>query len=244
MCFSNRIIGEIMEKYIIPFEVKQVKEEDEFYKIEGLASTTDIDLGDDVVAANAIVDSVKRIGVPAFRHQHDSKAGPLGVFDVIKQDGNKTRVEAKLAKRDDDGNLLARMSEVVANAKLGAYKGLSIGFNILERRFEDGIRFLEKINVIEISLVDFPMNQNAILTGVKSADTIKQIEEAEKLSDIEDILHSAEFSHKGTMALISKISDLKNLSDSDDSQSDSEEVVKGLNDFGANLEKLKQTMEK
>lgn len=233
-----------METIILPFEVKQVKADDEFYKIEGLASTTDIDLGDDVVAASAIVDSVARIGVPAFRHQHDSKAGPLGIFDVIKQDGNKTKVEAKLPKRDEDGNLLGRMAEVVANAKMGAYKGLSIGFNILERRFDDGIRFLEKINVIEISLVDFPMNQNAILTGVKSADIIKQIEKCEKITDVEKILHDAGLSNKASEIIIARIKKLKSQGELDESQGELEAVSEGLRDFGTNIEKLKQTMEK
>ena len=53
-------------------------------------------------------------------------------------------------------------------AKDGALTGLSIGYHAKEQRYENDVRVLSEIDVLETSLVTFPMNDFARINAVKS----------------------------------------------------------------------------
>jgi len=70
--------------------------------------------------------------------------------------------------------------EAYALLKNGALDGMSIGYRTIAASDEaDGrVRALEEVELFEISLVTFPMNERATVTGVKSIKTIREFEKA------------------------------------------------------------------
>ena len=54
-------------------------------------------------------------------------------------------------------------------AKQGAVKGLSIGYIPKDFEFEDEVRVLKRVDLVEVSLATFPMNPDARIAGVKHA---------------------------------------------------------------------------
>lgn len=69
---------------------------------------------------------------------------------------------------------------------MGALNGLSIGFKSVpgtSRYNDDGVRVLTALELWEVSLVTFPANERARITGVKASEiatitTIRQAEQA------------------------------------------------------------------
>jgi hypothetical protein len=235
-------LGEIMEIYEMPLEMKIAGEDDDFYKLEGIASTPDIDLADDIVVPEAIIESIERVGMPSFRRQHNSSEGPLGTFTEIKQVGKQIVVKAEMPKRMGD-TVLQRMAEAAALATQKAYKGFSIGFNIIEKSFKDGIRIIEKINLIEISLVDKPCNTNALLTSIKNqiGDGIA-IDDMKSLSDMEAFLKAQGCSNKEAKKFISKVKSLSR--DVEEKGQRDAEMVDGLKNFEEKIKETKTKLEK
>ena len=52
--------------------------------------------------------------------------------------------------------------------KAGIIKGLSIGYDTIKSEFVDGVRELKELRLWEISCVTFPMNESAMVTGIKA----------------------------------------------------------------------------
>ena len=74
-----------------------------------------------------------------------------------------------------------RGKEAHALMKAGAVDGLSIGFAIRDSEFDDdGVRHLKNVELMEVSVVTFPMNELAQVTAVKArlakGDTISKRE--------------------------------------------------------------------
>jgi hypothetical protein len=59
-------------------------------------------------------------------------------------------------------------------------KGMSIGYDTLQDKVENGVRYLKELRLWEGSLVTFPMNEAAVVTSVKS------------FQDVEDLIRSAD----------------------------------------------------
>ena len=68
-------------------------------------------------------------------------------------------------REDDIGLYVEGLIDIYSNYKLYSLvknqllNGLSIGYVAKKYRFENNVRILEKIDLIEISLVDFPANK-------------------------------------------------------------------------------------
>lgn len=104
-----------------------------------------------------------------FHYMHDRRT-QIGAFpiDSVKEDNIGLWGSGEI-------NLeLQKGREVYALAKQGALSDFSIGFRAQEYNFEmDGdleVRVITKASIVEGSLVDEPMNQDAQVTGVKSLD--------------------------------------------------------------------------
>ena len=70
-------------------------------------------------------------------------------------------------------------------------KGLSIGYKVIKKTWKDGIRHLREIRLFEASVVTFPMNPEAVVTGVKSSGDDWLEESLKELrKEIEEILAS------------------------------------------------------
>lgn len=142
----------------------------------GRASVFDLkDHGGDIVKAGAFKASMskhKASGrMPAFLAHHDATK-PIGVWTEIEEQGNALVVMGKFALDTVAGR------EAYALAKMGALDGLSIGYDIPEggshfdRQTQANV--LTKLNLWEISLVTFPMNEAARVDRVKSGEAPKQ----------------------------------------------------------------------
>lgn len=161
------------KKYMeLPFEIKagSLQEDGTF---EGYASMFKggPDDGGDVVLPGAFIDSISKggrngNGVPML-WQHKSDQIP-GIWTQIVEDGKGLYVKGQLALNTQLGR------EAYELLKLGAIKGMSIGYDAIEADYNrmKTIRYLKKVNLWEISLVTFPMNTRARITNVKS--TIKE----------------------------------------------------------------------
>lgn len=150
-----------LEKKDFAFEVKLLSDENNGLTFEGFASTFgNTDLVNDIVAPGAFKKSLKR-RVPKMLLQHDFKQ-PIGVFTEIKETDTGLFVKGKLIKgiqASDETALLLRN---------GVIDSMSIGFNVLDSERSSDANILKEIDLFEVSLVTFPANPMATVTGMKS----------------------------------------------------------------------------
>lgn len=131
-----------------------------------------IDSYRDIVAKGAFVESLKS-KKPVLLWQHDWKQ-PIGIYTEAREDERGLYVKGKLAMG------VQRGKEAHELLLMDAIKGMSIGYRTIEDQFDakTGITTLKKLDLMEVSLVTFPANDRANVTGVKSApDTIREFEE-------------------------------------------------------------------
>ena len=143
---------------------------EEYGMFEGYGSVFgNKDLGNDVIEKGAFTKSIKRRtnkGVKLL-YQHKSDM-PIGVFDEIKEDDHGLVVKGRLALKTQAG------AEAYELLKMGALDGLSIGFKInpsevsYDRRSNK--RIIKEVDLMEVSLVTFPMNPQATVRSVKGQE--------------------------------------------------------------------------
>lgn len=125
---------------------------------------------------------------------------PVGIWTDLSEDGTGLASKGKLANTPR-GNELHQLMKMEPRP---AIDGLSIGYVAKEwearSKPEDPRRTLKRVDVMEISLVTFPANRMARVTGVKS------LEDLYSLSEIEDYLREAGgFSRNEAKTLIARI---------------------------------------
>ena len=135
--------------------------------LHGYASLFNIvDEGGDVILPGAFAASLRASGAEGVRmlFQHDP-AQPVGVWEVIREDGRGLYVRGRLTPG------VARARELLALMRDGALDGLSIGFRTRKaiRDARAGLRRLYELDLWEISLVTFPMLPGARISAVKAA---------------------------------------------------------------------------
>jgi len=142
--------------------------------IEGYASVFgNADTGGDTVAPGAFKNSLALRAADQVRMlwQHDPNE-PIGVWEKIVEDARGLLVRGRIL-----GDV-ARGREVLSLLRAGAIDGLSIGFQTVRARTDErtGIRTLLEIDLWEISVVTFPMNDAARVAGVKNIFTMRDFE--------------------------------------------------------------------
>jgi uncharacterized protein len=152
-----------MHKLGFSFECKGVNDAGVF---EGYASTfNEKDLGGDIVVPGAFKESLKARGAKGVRMfaDHDSR-NRVGVWEAIEEDEKGLYVKGRLLTEKANGR------DAYIDLKEGALDGLSIGFRTVKDKYDGRrkARMLEKVDLLEISLVSFPMNESARVTAVKS----------------------------------------------------------------------------
>jgi uncharacterized protein len=131
-----------------------------------------VDSHSDVILPGAFRDWMTKNGDQiVILNQHDTTQ-PIGIGKLVDTP-HALLVEARL-------NLDLQLArDVFSNLLLGVIKGLSIGFETVEKRIRrDGIRELVKLNLWEISCVTFPSNTRAVVTDVKATDNERELAEA------------------------------------------------------------------
>ena len=187
----------------VPFKIKAVSEDGLFSGYGSVFGV--IDSYKEVVAPGAFAESLSQ-RTPALLWQHRS-GEPIDVYSALREDQTGLYVEGKLALKT------ARGAEAYELLKMGAISGLSIGFVTRDDSYDrvTGIRTLKKVDLWEVSLVTFPANESARVSGVKSIDTI------ESLADAEAFLREAGgLSRREATALVSRIKSLRGRGDPDE----------------------------
>lgn len=147
------------------FEVKSIGDDGTF---NGYGSVWDVvDSYQEIVARGAFTDSLKEIeakGRPVpILWQHRS-AEPIGAWSNLKEDDHGLWGDGELLIGE-----VAQAKESHALMKRRIVTGLSIGYWVRESSYDEktGIRTLTKLDLVEISLVTFPANDDARVEAVK-----------------------------------------------------------------------------
>lgn len=161
----------------------KVEDTDSKGMIRGFASTFgNVDLGDDVVEKGAFTRTIK-----------ESK----GIWPILADHNPTDHIGWNMRASEDDKGLLVegqidlntqKGAEKYSLAKkaqeLGAKMGLSIGYMVIKAepdRENPRIRRLKEIKLFEYSIVTFPMNTMASITGIKAAAELDHAGKIENL---------------------------------------------------------------
>jgi len=205
------------------FEMKETKEDNEFFYFEGYGATFgNVDNGGDMIVQGAFKNSLLKNRVIPVLYQHNSRE-PIGVFTELIEDSKGLYVKGKLPK--DDAMVRDR---IIPQMKVGSIAKMSIGYSVIDRVWEGQIRVLKEVELWEISLVTFPMNDQADVTGMKSESITKEMVEGEvkSIREAEEMLREAGFSQNGAKAMISII---RKTGDKEDSERKFLESLASLN---------------
>lgn len=177
------VLEQTLEKYMpaededektiaVPVELKMDPNDtnEQYGVFEGYGSMFgNTDLGNDVIEKGAFRESLMSRPPEKVKllYQHKSDM-PIGVFDEIREDENGLYVKGRLALKTKAG------AEAYELLKMGALDGLSIGFKTDPKNVsyeERGkVRRIKKVDLMEVSLVTFPMNPKATVRLVKGED--------------------------------------------------------------------------
>ena len=172
-------------KKTLAFEVKAMgDDEDDAGTFEGMASTDDLDLHGDIVSPSAFKACIKANGGKCkLLWNHDSHSMPVGVVEEMKVVKGGLWVKGRLTMKNQ------KPRELRECLKDGSVDQMSIGFWTLDSEVmhKDGeqYRVINKLELREISLVNFPANPNAMVTDIKSIRDLEKSLRDEGLSNQE-----------------------------------------------------------
>lgn len=154
-----------LEYMTVPLAIKQLPdgEDANIFKFEGMASTFDLDLDQEHFVPGAFKASLKK-ETPVILWQHD-RHEPIGVPSQIKETDDGLFMVGDLPKADTFVS-----GRVIPQMKIGSIKSMSVGFRREKSEMDEntGIRALIQVALKEVSLVTFPANPKAMISGFKS----------------------------------------------------------------------------
>lgn len=132
--------------------------------IEGYANTTDVDRSDDVIISNAWLkgmDNYQKNPIILAYHDHDN---PIGRMEDFKVTGKGLWIRARIS---------AAAEEVYKLIKDGILTAFSVGFRIKDAEFDNinGLFIIKELELMEISVVSVPCNQESIFSLAKSFES-------------------------------------------------------------------------
>ncbi|MFI3221387.1 MAG: HK97 family phage prohead protease [Methylococcales bacterium] len=134
--------------------------------IEGYASTVDIDRSGDVVPISVWEEGLKNyLKNPIILAQHDHD-DPIGRMTEHKLDQSGLWIKARISAA----------AEVFSLIKDGVLTAFSIGFRILDAEYNAAaeVFLITKLELIEISVVSVPANQNTLFNLSKAFDSAEE----------------------------------------------------------------------
>lgn len=138
------------------------------------------DSDNDIIEQGAFAKSIKE-GFPAksikVLWQHDARQ-PIGLPVDMREDSKGLWVKSRISKTAKGDEALELMRDGVINR-------LSVGFSIPGGKSQidgQGIRHIYEGKLFEYSLVTWPANDQAVITGVKTLKEMRQLAENEHLS--------------------------------------------------------------
>lgn len=165
---SKRLKGFATEYRAVQFEVKAY--DPQAGTIEGYASTWDLDQGGDIIVKGAFAKTI----------QERVPQGVVKLLDSHYWDGQHTIGTVTQAREDDRGLYIAASLAGTPDAQAirqkvmeGHLNRFSIGFEVVRERWERDpagnlIRYIDELKLYEVSVVPFPMNEQAAVTGIKA----------------------------------------------------------------------------
>lgn len=182
----------------------EIKATDDAGVIEGYASVFggEPDSYGDVIMPGAYAESLvkhRRAGtMPLMLWGHQSSELPVGDWVDMAEDGKGLWAKGQLDLDDPMGQRVHRA------IKRKSVRGLSIGYETIEAKNDlkrPGVRLLEKLDLWEVSPVNFPAARRATITGVKS---ILEGGALPSLPQFEEFLREAGFSKTEATAIAGK----------------------------------------
>lgn len=195
-CYSQWEKPKMTQHKLMSFEKCEIKTADAGV-FEGYASVFDgIDSYNDSIVKGAYKETLvnrKRDVAMYFNHASYRSDMParIGKWTFMEEDSKGLYVKGQLSLGHPTADA------IYAGFRNQTLDGLSIGFSLPEDGYElrDGIRYLKKINLFEVSVVDNPADNEAriSLDAVKhEIDGIKSIREAEEfLRDVGNLSNSS-----------------------------------------------------
>lgn len=181
----------------------EIKSADDDGVIEGYGSTFggEPDSYGDIILRGAFAESLdkhKAAGtMPLMLWGHESYSPPIGNWSEMKEDRKGLWVKGQIDIEDPMGLRVHRA------LKRKALRGLSIGYETIEARADAKrahVNLIEKVELWEVSTVNFPANRNATVTDVKNI----RGGGLPSLPDFETFLREAGFSKTEATAIAGK----------------------------------------
>ena len=158
------------------FETKGISKKSRGLKIAGYANTIVKDRAGDIVTAEAWAKGVNnflRNPVMLYQHKHDC---PIGRFDQVKVDKKGIYVEGTVSDAAEKNHGVQTL------IKDGALKSFSVGFRVKDGKYnrEDDSMLITDVELLEISVVSVPCNQDSLFSIRKSFDNEDEYNEFKK----------------------------------------------------------------
>lgn len=161
----------------------------------------------DIIVKGAFSDFIKRVEAgeekyPMLMFGHKHRDLPIGKITSMKEDAYGLLITAELTKG------LSVAEDVRAALVHGTIDGLSIGYYTITATndFDKGIRYLEALDLLEISVVTVPSNDE---TRIDLASVKHDLDNAETLKEVEKLLKQKGFTNAESKSVISNVYRLK-----------------------------------
>jgi HK97 family phage prohead protease len=180
--------------HALDLDVKDLTTEGEF---EGYASTFgNVDQGSDIVVSGAFAESLRKRPAPKVKMllYHDTRR-PCGVWSEMVEDSKGLKVRGRLLLSTDDGKNAYELM------RAGALDAMSIGYRVLTEEYDrqTGVRKLLAVDLMEVSVVTFPMNERATISTVKTGVSLTN----QDLRELEAVLRDGGLSRTDAVKAIS-----------------------------------------
>lgn len=215
----------------LPLESVELRFEGNTRKFRGYASTFNgNDSYGDTILPGAYLKTLADNGMPKMFFAHDWGL-PVGKWLSAVEDEKGLLVEGELTP----GN--PQSDAILAAMKHGTVDGLSIGFRLSEGDYErkkDGGRIIKNVSKLyEISVVNFPADEDARVSEVRSED----VDNLKSIRDFENFLRDAGgFSKSVATSIVAKAKKLF------EGQRESDAEEKAAQELLERLKKLEQSL--
>ena len=180
-----------MQTKAFGLHVKDVSDEGTFTGYGSIFGNVDSygDIVDPGAFAKSLARHAREKSAPALLWQHNPDE-PIGVWESLEEDAKGLKGQGRFVLET------ARGREAYALLKAGALRGLSIGYRPVKGEPDGNTYRLKELDLVEISLVTFPANRKANVTGVKSDrmdEFARRLRDGDPIpiKDFEDILREA-----------------------------------------------------
>ena len=168
--------GEFKKVYLPEAEEKESRKDDEYLYIEGYANTNIVDRVNTYIPANEWASAIEHYmnnAIILFNHNYDKA---IGKVKEIRIDEKGLYIKAAISSKTSAGQ------EVIALIEEGILKSFSVGFRIkdyenLEYDEEKDAVKLVGLDLLEISVVSVPANQESLFDISKAFGSEKKYEE-------------------------------------------------------------------